>query len=101
MAPLTPPSRHRLAAKAAYGVRYTHSGTDRSWFKVKNILKKEQPGFRLLLRDCAVIGLRKEMSRRCDAAGGLLEPRVQDARSWKLDKFIIIEVRQAGFLRVA
>jgi len=33
------------------------------------------------------------MSRRCDAAGGLLEPRVQDARSWKLDKFIIIGVR--------
>jgi hypothetical protein len=31
------------------------------------------------------------MSRRCEAAGGLDKPRVQGARSWKLDKFIIIE----------
>jgi hypothetical protein len=35
--------------------------------------------------------LRKEMSRRREAAGGLDKPRVQGARSWKLDKFIIIE----------
>jgi hypothetical protein len=40
MAPLTPPSPHRLAAKAALGVRWNYSGTDRSWFKVKNSLKE-------------------------------------------------------------
>ena len=32
------------------------------------------------------------MSRRYDAAGGLWEPRVQDAKSRGLDKLFIIEV---------
>ena len=46
-----------------------------------------------MLRDGIGVGLMKEMSRRCDATGGSGVPRDQDATSWRLDKFIIIEVR--------
>ena len=42
-------------------------------------------------REAFSIDIGKEFYRRNGAAGGLDEPRVQDVRPWRLDKFIIIE----------
>jgi hypothetical protein len=60
---------------------------------MKNILKKRAARNPIPTLKLSGKRSRKEMSRRFDAAGGLLEPRVQGARSWRLDKLMIIEVR--------